>query len=273
MGAAAAPKRAPSAPARRAPARKPARRAPAARTAAKPRSGSATRSPARRARPAKARTMAARTGFAQPALAGAALIPQAAVRTAGAVRDLSDSSLILRLTRGRGWIAVLCVLLGGIVTLNVVSLSLNAGSGRVSRQIYDLERANSGLRAEVAEELSSSRIAELAPGLGYYVPDPASVGYVTARDEDLEKLLRLFSNEMVLGRAGPVDTIIPPDPAYQVPPAVSAPVEEAPVAPEVPVAPAPVAPAPSAPAPSAPAAPAPAPAPTTSTGATGGVGL
>ena len=215
--------------------------------------------------------MAARTGFAQPALAGAALIPQAAVRTAGAVRDLSDSNLILRLTRGRGWIAVLCVLLGGIVTLNVVSLSLNAGSGRVSRQIYDLERANSGLRAEVAEELSSSRIAQLAPGLGYYVPDPASVGYVTARDEDLEKLLRLFSNEMVLGRAGPVDTIIPPDPAYQVPPAVSAvsaPVEEAPVAPEVPVAPAPVAPAPSAPAPTGPA-----PAPTTSTGATGGVGL
>lgn len=271
MGTAAAPKRAPSAPAPRAPARKPARRAPAARTAAKPRSGSATRSPARRARPAKARTVAARNGFAQPALAGAALIPQAAVRTAGAVRDLSDSSLILRLTRGRGWIAVLCVLLGGIVTLNVVSLSLNAGSGRVSRQINDLERVNSGLRAELAEELSSSRIAQLAPGLGYYVPDPSSVGYVTARDEDLEKLLRLFSNEMVLGRAGPVETVTSPEPAYEVPPAVAAPVEEAAVAPEVPVAPAPVAPAPTAPAPAAPTAPA--PAPTTSTGATGGVGL
>jgi hypothetical protein len=47
------------------------------------------------------------------AMAGAALIPHAAVGAAGAVRDLSDSSLIVRLTRGRSWIAVLCVLLGG----------------------------------------------------------------------------------------------------------------------------------------------------------------
>ena len=48
-------------------------------------------------------------------MAGAALFPQAAMRSAGAVRDFSDSSLIIRLTRGRGWIAVLCALLGGIV--------------------------------------------------------------------------------------------------------------------------------------------------------------
>ena len=43
------------------------------------------------------------------------------VSVVGAVRDLSDSGLIVRLTRGRGWIAVLCALLGGIVTLNVLS--------------------------------------------------------------------------------------------------------------------------------------------------------
>ena len=61
------------------------------------------------------------------ALAGAALIPQAVRRRRGP--RPSDSSLIVRLTRGRSWIAVLCVLLGGIVALNVVSLSLNAALG------------------------------------------------------------------------------------------------------------------------------------------------
>jgi hypothetical protein len=278
MGAAAAPRRVPAAPARRAPARrKPARRAstgagaaarraPAKRSGA-PRSARATAQRARTSGAAKPR-LAPRNGFAQPALAGAALIPHAAVRTAGAVRDLSDSSLIMRLTRGRGWIAVLCALLVGIVALNVVSLSLNAGSGRLEQQISELERANSGLRAEVAQELSSSRIAQLAPGLGYYVPDPEDVGYLKARDADLDKLLKLFSNEMVMGRAAPVDTTSSADVSYEEPAAIPAPVEEASTVPEAPTAP--VTPAP---APVAPPTPAPTPAPSSSTGATGGVGL
>ena len=51
---------------------------------------------------------------------GGQLIP-IAVGTAAAVRDLPDSSLIVRLTRGRAWIGVLGVLLVGIVALNVVT--------------------------------------------------------------------------------------------------------------------------------------------------------
>jgi len=45
---------------------------------------------------------------------GGQLIPLA-VGTASAVRGLPDSSLIVRLTRGRAWIGVLGVLLAGIV--------------------------------------------------------------------------------------------------------------------------------------------------------------
>ena len=75
--------------------------------------------PARRPRPRPQRRRP--TPAAHPRLmAGAALVPQAAVRSVGAVRDFSDSSLIMRLTRGRGWIAVLSTLLGGIVALNVI---------------------------------------------------------------------------------------------------------------------------------------------------------
>jgi hypothetical protein len=213
MGAAAAPRRAPAPPSRRTSGGRPKAPRSARRTAAKPRNSS----PAVRARRPKivradvrsARARIAPNGFAQPALAGAALIPHAAVGAVGAVRDLSDSSLIMRLTRGRGWIAVLCALLVGIVTLNVISLSLNAGSGRLGQQIAEFEQANSGLRAELAEKLSSARIEQLAPAEGYYVPDPESVAYLSAADADLEKLLRLFSNDMVLSRAAPAISTTP----------------------------------------------------------------
>jgi Tfp pilus assembly protein PilN len=123
--------------------------------------------------------------FAQPAAAGAALLPHAAVRTAGAVRDLSDSSLIVRLTRGRSWIAVLGVLLTGIVAVNVVILSLNAGAGVAGERIDALERQNSSLRAELAEKLSAGRVEADAAALGMYVPDAKDVTYLRADKDDV----------------------------------------------------------------------------------------
>jgi hypothetical protein len=134
----------------------------------------------------------------RPAMAGAALVPQAAVRSAGAVRDISDSSLIMRLTRGRGWIAVLCALLGGIVALNVVSLSLNAGSGRVSLQIDELKTQVSALHAQIDERLSASRVEAEASRLGLAVPDPKSITYLSARDGDAERLAHLLGTDSFL---------------------------------------------------------------------------
>jgi cell division protein FtsL len=132
------------------------------------------------------------------AVAGAALLPHAAVGAAGAVRDLSDSSLIMRLTRGRGWIAVLCALLGGIVALNVISLSLNADAGRLGLQIDRLETQNSALRAEVAERLSASRVETAATTLGLANPDPEEISYLSAKDGDAGKLARLLSTGELL---------------------------------------------------------------------------
>jgi len=106
-------------------------------------------------------------------MAGAAMVPVAAARTAGAVTELSDSSLIMRLTRGRGWIAVLCALLSGIVALNVVSLSLNAGAGRTSFQIDALKTENSALRGQIAERLSATRVEDAAANLGLANPSLA----------------------------------------------------------------------------------------------------
>jgi hypothetical protein len=177
MAASAAAARQAAAPAR-APARKPApRRKPRPRSRPRP-------------RPAPAR------GF-QPG-AAAALLPNAAVRSVGAVRDLSDSGLIMRLTRGRGWIALLCALLGGIVALNVISLSLTAGSGRTAMQIDQLKTENSMLRGEIAERLSASRVEAAATDLGLANPDPKEISYLSARDGDAERLARLLGTDTFL---------------------------------------------------------------------------
>jgi cell division protein FtsL len=150
---------------------------------------SASRSRQRQAhRPPAARVV-------KPAMAGAALLPQAAVRSVGAVRDISDSGLIVRLTRGRGWIAVLCALLGGIVALNVLSLSLNAGSGRLSLQIDELNAEVSALRAEIDERLSASRVEQAATNLGMAVPDPEAITYLSAKDGDAQRLAHLLATD------------------------------------------------------------------------------
>ena len=134
----------------------------------------------------------------KPAMAGAALLPQAAARSVGAVRDISDSGLIVRLTRGRGWIAVLCALLGGIVTLNVLSLSLTADSGRLALQIDDVKTQISTLRGQIDERLSASRVEAEAARLGLAVPDPEAVSYLSASDGDAERLARLLATDSFL---------------------------------------------------------------------------
>ena len=169
---------APAAAARQAaaPARAPARK-PAPRRKPRPRQRP-------RQRPAPARHF-------QPG-AAVAMLPNAAVRSVGAIGDLSDSSLIMRLTRGRGWIALLCALLGGIVALNVVSLSLTAGSGRLSLQIDALKTENSMLRGQIAERLSAARVEAAATNLGLANPNPQEITYLSARDGDARRLAHLL---------------------------------------------------------------------------------
>jgi hypothetical protein len=128
-------------------------------------------------------------------MAGAALFPQAAMRSAGAVRDLSDSSLIVRLTRGRGWIAVLCALLGGIVALNVLSLSLTAGSGRTSLQIDELNTQISSLRAQIDERLSAVKVEAEAARLGLANPDPKAITFLSAREADARRVAHLLATD------------------------------------------------------------------------------
>jgi hypothetical protein len=147
-----------TAPKRKAPARKPTR----SKAVAAP-----VRAPGRRA-PA-----------ARPKLA------VVAGRTAVAVRDLPDSSLVVRMTQGRLWIGVLGVLLVGIVTVNVATLSFAAASGKIDEQITALEKENSMLESRAAQHYSTARVRGEAAELGLAMPTTEEPKLVEAKPGDV----------------------------------------------------------------------------------------
>lgn len=152
-----------AAPARRstaAPAPAPARTTPPSRKAPA-RSGAAA--PARRA-PARKPMPKRRPAAGRPRLA------VVAGRTAVAVGQLPDSGLVVRMTRGRSWIAVLGVLLVGIVALNVATLSFAATSGKIDEQITVLEKEKSMLESRYAKHYGTKRIRAAAAQAGMAMP-------------------------------------------------------------------------------------------------------
>jgi len=137
--------------------------------------------PARKAPLARRRAPVRRTG--------GQLIP-IAVGTATAVRNLPDSGLVVRMTRGRAWIAVLGVLLVGIVALNVVTLSLAADSGHIAENIQALEEDNSVARSRDAQKSGAARIRSEAAALGLSAAAVDQVGSVQASPHDVETAAR-----------------------------------------------------------------------------------
>jgi hypothetical protein len=115
---------------------------------------------------------------------GGQLIP-IAVGTATAVRNLPDSGLVVRMTRGRAWIAVLGVLLAGIVTLNVITLSLAAGAGHVDQNVQALEEENGVLRSRDAQRSGAARVRHDAAALGLSAAPADEVEYVRAGQGDV----------------------------------------------------------------------------------------
>jgi len=193
MAATAAARRGAASPSRRATANRPALRPrprrvqPAKRsTRAAPR-GAATR--ARRAQPRRRQTTPI-AGF----------VPVAVGATAGAIGGLADSSLVVRLTRGRLWIGALGTLLVGIVALNVVALSFNASSSKVAQQTDGLKRANSALRARIATDGSNQEVLSAADKLGLFLPTADAVRQLRPSPGDAEGVARrLTQGDLTLG--------------------------------------------------------------------------
>jgi hypothetical protein len=158
------------------PRRKPARKAPN-RTARVAAPAPARRAPARRA---PKRTAAARLQ------AGGQLIPIAVGRTAVVVRDLPDSGLVVRMTRGRAWIGVLGLLLAGIVALNVITLSFAASTGDIDAEIGLLKKENSMLEVREAQKFSTERVRGEAGALGLGASTSEEPRVVEVGPDDVE---------------------------------------------------------------------------------------
>jgi hypothetical protein len=156
---------------RRSPARKaPARKAPARKASS--------------ARNAPARSPRRISPTSRAAAVGGQLIPFAG-RTAVAVGQLPDSGLVVRMTRGRAWIGVLGVLLAGIVTLNVITLSFAASSGRIDAQATALEEENSILGGRDARLSGVGAVRNAAAPLGLATPSSDEIHFTEAGPDDV----------------------------------------------------------------------------------------
>jgi hypothetical protein len=92
---------------------------------------------------------------------------------------------MVRMTRGRTWIAVLGVLLAGIVALNVVTLSLAASAGQIDRNIQALDQENSILRFRDAQLSAVARVRHDAAALGLTIPTSDQVTFVETSPDDI----------------------------------------------------------------------------------------
>ena len=89
--------------------------------------------------------------------------------------------MVDRLLRGRAWIWLIGIMLGGIVAMQVSLLKLNSGISRAVEAAGTLERVNADLETEVARLSSGERIQLAAAEEGMVAPPAGDVGYLTAR--------------------------------------------------------------------------------------------
>ena len=129
------------------------------------------------------------------------------------------------LLHGRGWIALVFVLLAGIVFFNVDLLRMNREIAVAADAASEMKRDNARLRALTARLGSSERIQEVAARTGLVLPAPGDVRYLRSNPavDDDNAVRRLEDGSGVA--AAPVV----PDPVEVVPePVVPAPVEVVP---------------------------------------------
>jgi cell division protein FtsL len=118
--------------------------------------------------------------------------------------------LLDALLSGRGWIALIGVLLTGIVFFNVDLLQMNRDIARDAEKASALRRENARLHRDVARLASSERIQEAAARLGLVLPAPGEVRYLKARPEmDARRAAKRIT--------APDGTFIPPAPTATAP--------------------------------------------------------
>jgi cell division protein FtsL len=137
------------------------------------------------------------------------------------------SGLLDALLSGRGWIALVFLLLAGIVFFNVDLLQMNRDIARNADRISALKRANARLRLDTARLGSSERIQEAAAKLGLVLPAPGEVRYREARPTlDAKRAARRITEPVPAVAPEPVWTAPAPTTvpgAESIPPATTTP--------------------------------------------------
>jgi hypothetical protein len=144
-----------------------------------------------RARPRPAPVRARRvSGPMRPAPAGPA-VRRGTTGVFERIRALPETRFIDGLLRGRAWIWLIGVLLGGIVAMQVSLLKLNAGISRAVTTTATLERQNADIEAEIVRLSSGDRVRAAALEDGMVTPSPGGVEYLSSRgDRDANRAAR-----------------------------------------------------------------------------------
>ena len=97
------------------------------------------------------------------------------------LRALPETRVVDGLLRGRAWIWLIGLLLGGIVAMQVSLLKLNAGISRAVTTSGTLERQNADIESEIAQLSSGERVRAAAAQDGMVTPAAGAVEYLHAR--------------------------------------------------------------------------------------------
>jgi hypothetical protein len=103
------------------------------------------------------------------------------------IRGLPDHPLLDRIVRGRAWIALLGLMLGGIVAMQVEVLKLNASLGRSLGLSSSLQSRNGMLRASVSSLSDAGRIERLATRMGMVMVGPTAWHFLNADEANPAK--------------------------------------------------------------------------------------
>jgi hypothetical protein len=133
-----------------------------------------------RSAPARPRRV---SGPLRPAPAAGAAVRRGTTGVFERIRALPETRFVDGLLRGRAWIWLIGLLLGGIVAMQVSLLKLNAGISRAVTTSATLERQNADLEAGIARMSSGDRVRAEALKEGMVSPLPGGVEYLTARGE------------------------------------------------------------------------------------------
>ena len=99
------------------------------------------------------------------------------------IRALPETRLVDGLLRGRAWIWLIGILLGGIVAMQVSLLKLNAGISNAVTTASTLERQNAEFEAQIANLSSGERVRDAAAADNMVTPPPGTIEFLSARPD------------------------------------------------------------------------------------------